>query len=373
MRTRFLHNASSAKRALAVVVLAAVVSLLLSTPSSSAPGDEDIPDRPIAASQGFATLAQGAVVRRSKMYITIGSDRNNPMWSAIYTFLYNTPVENPEQYLAGCSKNRGRPCIPNPFYQPDCATNDVETQRGGLYFRSLIYPFTPLSNGAEVGLLAKTRVRLVAFGSIPAEATLTLRVPRDNGRVQPFVAHIWQNKLDGVGCDPSFVSPDVDALVEGKVIISLSDLRVDGVAVPLGPSCRTVRPAELALWAETANGGYFPADGGRLGAYDGLHPGSLKPLSSPYYSELQGRTIPPSTGLTIPDFTGCGVGGEDLSPLVSAMASGPNNPVRASQGMVSFRNNGIDLNDIRSCDDQGRCPTPGPEVPPRPPLPAGDE
>jgi hypothetical protein len=360
------------------MVLAAVASLLLSTPSSSAPGDplpgrDDLP-RGVSSAEGVVTSSQGAVVRRSKMYITIGS--GNPMWGALFTPMFNTPVEAPTTFLGLCS--RGRPCLPDPFYQPACATDDLATQRRGNYFRSLLYPMARLKGGGvDVGLVATTRVNLIAFGSIPASATLTLRAPRVDGRVKPFTIHVWG--ISQGGCDPDWVFPTSlinRTLAEGQVVITLSDLQVDGVPVELGRSCRTVRPVDLRLWHEgqVAAGGYSPGGGGDLGAYDGLHPGSQAPLDSPYYQEDDGRTIPASTGVTVPPFTGCGTRGEDLSPLVTAMASGPNNPVRISQSPIIPHEGGLDLGDLERCQTNGViCPLPGPDAPERPPLPEGDE
>ncbi|WP_278257040.1 hypothetical protein [Nocardioides convexus] len=74
------------------------MSALLSTSSSSAPGDPPgsddlLPPGKYSLTQGVTSLTQGTVVRRSKMYITINS--NAPMWAAIYPYLYNTPVDNP--------------------------------------------------------------------------------------------------------------------------------------------------------------------------------------------------------------------------------------------------------------------------------------
>lgn len=374
MRSRSLRRtAAPLERVGVVTFLIVVVIALLSMPSSSAPGDpapglSDLPKvRTITDNQGVAALSQETVVRRSKMYITIGTDE--PIWAALYTFLYNTPLDDPKVYQAQCA--RGRRCVVNPFYQPACATDDVATQRKGQYFRSFIYPMKRRAGGGvTVGLIARTRVNLLAFGSIPASATLTLTAPRSGGRVQPLVAHVWQSSG---GCeDPDANDATADALVEGKVEISLSDLKVDGVPVALGTSCRTVRPANLALWGDTAGGGYFPGQGGRLVAYDGAHGGSLWRLDDPFYKELQGRVIPPSTGLTVPPFTGCGAA-ENLSPIVTAMASGPNNPVQATQGQVRFWNDGFDLNDLEACDDAGYCPLPVPKLGDHPPLPAGDE
>lgn len=380
MRSRTTRRGATRRNVGAIACLVVVASLLLSTPSSSAPGDPvpgtpDLPELPVPSTANYVTtLTQGTVVRRSKMYITIGPEA--PMWAALYTYLWNTPLDNPTRNLQQCA--RGRPCVPNPFFQPACATDDIETQNRGQYFRSWIYPLSPRSGGgADVGLVAKIRVNLVAFGSIPAVATLTLRAPRADGRVIPFIADVWLTNKES--CDPSFAAPTLTARVEGKVEISLSDLRVDGVPVDLGSSCRTVRPADIALYSDQANGGYFPGEGGYLGAFDGLHPGSVAPLDSPEYanhsSDLQGRSLAASTGVTVPPFTGCGVGGDDLSPLVTAMASGPNNPIRATQAVASPRGDQskpIDLDDLTACE-QGYCPLPAREIGDRPPLPEGDE
>jgi len=372
MRNRIPRPGSIRRNAVAVACLVAVVSLLLSTPSSSAPGDpapglDDLPAvKELTTSQAVAALSQGTVVRRSKTYITMGTDI--PMWAAVYVFMYNTPTDNPTSTVSQCA--RGRRCVPNPFFQPACATDDINTQRKGQYFRSYIFPMSKLpGGGVDVGLVARTDVRLVAFGSMPATATLTLRVPQAGARVKPLVAHTWQSSG---GCDPAQVGASADSLVEGQVEIRLSDLKVDGVPVPLGPSCRTERPADLALWGDPASGGYFPGSGGRLLAYDGAHVGSLGRLDDPFYVELQGRVIPPSTGVTIPPFTGCGVG-DDLDPLITAMASGPNNPLRVMQGQARFWDSGFDLNDLEACDASGRCPLPVPPLGDRPPLPEGDE
>lgn len=369
-------------RAAAVLLLAGALSLLLMSPSSSAPGEEDLPvgtlvpgiEGAVANDQAIAALTQTSTVRASKTNITIGPDA--PMWGALYTFMYNTPTDDPVSYLQPCIRNR--PCIPNPFAQPACATDDLSTQSRGPFFRHQLYPVSPLATGgADVGLLAKVPVKLSAFGSIPAEVTLTLRTPRVDGRVKPLNIYMWQINPSALSCDPDYVPPSTfDILAEGEVEISLSDLSVDGVDVPLGPSCRTVEPAELALWGETSKGEYTARDGGPLGAFDGLHPGSLGPLDNPYYpKELQGRTIPASTGLTVPPFTGCGVGGEDLSPLVTSMASGPNNPIRATQGKVAFHSTldgaKIDLDTVKDCFGD-ECPV-IPAAPETPPLPAGDE
>lgn len=384
MRSRNERPGATRRQLIAVACLAAVVSLLLSTPSSSAPGDPipgegDLPQtRYNGAGEGVVTTSQSAAMRRSKMVITMSGD--SPIFGLLYNGLYNWPADDPTTYLALCS--RGRPCVADPFFQPTCATEDLTTQKRGSYFRSLIYPVGRLDGGVDVGLVGRVRVRMVAFGAIPATATLTLRSTRKAGKVTPLLVQLWASSTaEQLGCDPSFDAPKLTALVEGQIDIALSDLEVDGIPVNLGSHCRTVRPTDLRLWGDTSLGSYSPNTGGPLGAFDGLHPGSLGPLDSPFYVESQGRTIPASTGVTVPPFTGCGTGGDDLSPLVSAMASGPNNPVRAVQSPV-VSHEVIPgepfprevLRDISACSPfGGQCPLPGPDAPERPPLPEGEE
>lgn len=372
MRTRSLRPALTIKRLLTVACLVAVVSALLSTSSSSAPGDpvpgqEDLPDRIISGGAGGVTLSQGTVVRRSKTYITIGGGKT-PMFGVFYSPLYNTPIEDPTQFLSLCV--RGRPCVADPFYQPACATDDITTQERGGFIRSLMYPVRLLARGVDVGFIARKRVNLAAFGSIPATATITLRAPEVNGHPEPFRILVWDVKQRG--CEANIPLPEqrVHTLALGRAEITLSDLRVDGVPVDLGPRCRTVRPADLELWGADD---YTPGGGGLLEAYDGRHQGTLAPLSSPYYGQDNGRMVRGSTGIEVPRFTGCGAK-EDLSPLVTAMASGPDNPVRVVQSPIFPHEGGLNLNELDTiCVDSPRaCPIPGPDVPARPPLPAGD-
>ncbi|MET8523900.1 hypothetical protein OG801_07085 [Nocardioides sp. NBC_00163] len=346
-------------------------ALIADDPAAGLPGFSDLPTpRSISITEGTVTASQNAVARRSKMSITA-----RPIWAAMYYGEFNNPIENPTGYV-GPSCVRKVACLPDPFYQPSCATEDPSTQWPTSYFRHPMYPIKPIEGGgAEVGIVTEDKVNLVAFGTIPATATLTISVPPVGGKVQPLMVHLWSRPAAASGCAPRPSDiPGASALVNGKVFIQLSDLEVDGVPVDLGPRCRTKHPAELYLWGDFARGSYNANNGGPLGAYDGLHPGSRGPLNSPYYRNDNGRTIPPSTGIDIPSFANCGTNGDDLSPLVSAMASGPNNPVRATQGQINAFNR-VPLEDLSMCSGspaRPSCPLPGPEVPERPPLPDGE-
>jgi hypothetical protein len=337
------------------------------------PGANDLPSPgSISAAEGTVTNSQGVVASRSKMYITVGPDA--PIWGALFFGEFNTPLDDPTGYLPSCLPGgHGAPCVPDPFYQPACATDDPATQSEAAYWRSPLLPLSPLEGGgADVGLVAEVPVNLVAFGSIPATATLTMRAPRVNGEVQPLMANIWDRNQGSAGCGPLPPgAPAVSALIDGQVEIRLSGLTVDGTPVDLGQRCRTVRPADLWLWGETTRGGYFPGSGGNIGAYDGLHPGSQLPLNHRlYFGRYDGKTIPPSDGVDVPRFVGCGTGGENLSPLVTAMASGPDNPVRVVQSPI-IPIGRIPLEDFTQCDPfrPEVCPLPGPEAPEMPPLP----
>lgn len=347
-------------------------ALISDDPAEGLPGFDDLPPRlSISQTEGIVTNSQHAVARRAKMSIT-----SQQIWGGLYFGELNDPLENPTRYLATCNSVRIPHCIPDPFYQPSCATEDPATQWVTSYFRTPLYPLKPLEGGgAEVGILTKEKINLITFGAIPATATLTISVPRVNGKIQPLMSHSWARSRNR-GCTniPADI-PGASALVEGKINIRLSDLTVDGVPVELGPNCRTNRPIDLYLWGDASAGRpYAPGSGGYLAAFDGLHPGSRGPLNDPYYFEDNGRTIPASTGIDIPPFANCGTSGDDLSPLVSAMASGPNNPVRALQGgLIAW--NRIPLEDLSKCGGSPTrpvCPLPGPEVPPMPPLPDGE-
>lgn len=363
----------------------AALMLGLTMPGGAAPAAtqvggasaDSLPEGPVSQAVGVVVTTQTSAVRASKMFITVGPE--SPIWAAMYFGMNNLPLEEPTSYLPTCLEALGTPCVSYPFYQPECATDDPATQQKSSYFRNDLYPVLPLGAGeSELGVLARTPVRLLAFGAIPATATVTMRLVESAGSFEPLTAHIWDSSNNPQGCAPlPSGSFPTSALVEGKINIELSDLVIDGAPVDLGPACRTEEPADVYLWGEFASGegGYSPNLGGNLGAYDGLHPGSFGPLDHPLYLEDNGRTIPASTGVDIPPFVGCGAGGENLSDVVTVMASGDNNPVRAVQGgLVATGGPGapVPLDNLAACNPFGQCPLPGPGTPERPPLPDGE-
>jgi hypothetical protein len=97
-----------------------------------------------------------------------------------------------------------------------------------------------------------------------------------------------------------------------EVSIQASDVRVNGTPMDVGPNCRTAGRMRLVVT-------------GRSDAQE------------PY--NINGGGVLTGTA-TIPPFTGCGTGGDDLDRLLTASISGPGNFVRLVQGALCKPSNG---------------------------------
>ncbi|MFI7384976.1 DUF6801 domain-containing protein [Streptomyces sp. NPDC049813] len=87
--------------------------------------------------------------------------------------------------------------------------------------------------------------------------------------------------------------------------LHIRSVRVNGTTLPVGANCRTEKPFRVTLR------GKFGEDGS---GYVNVFAGGL----------LTGK-------VTIPAFTGCGTGGENLNPLFTASISGPDNLISMNQ------------------------------------------
>ncbi|MFF3593896.1 hypothetical protein [Kitasatospora indigofera] len=96
--------------------------------------------------------------------------------------------------------------------------------------------------------------------------------------------------------------------------LTLYDVRVNGTPLDVGPDCRTAAPVDLTLVGRQDSG--ISTDDGR-----------------PDYTVQTGGPLS-SDHLVIPPFTGCGSGGEDLSPLFTAAVSGAGNSLNFIQGAL---------------------------------------
>ncbi|KRF19043.1 hypothetical protein ASG90_03955 [Nocardioides sp. Soil797] len=301
------------------------------------------------------------------MYITLGQD--NPIIAVLRLGRNNVPIEDPVRYDANVAQ------VDWPFGEVACANiPPSQYPRATRLTLSEVTPvtITPQGKPIEVGALPAENVRLLAFGSVPATVTMSMKVVREGDEIPALTSLAWSpGSTQFPGCPSS--NALARGLLTGQVEITLSNLVVDGVPVELGQSCRTSRPVNLNVWGAYP---YTVIQGGAMGAYDGMRDltdalmgGSTGPLRSPYYEEFEGKTLAAPTGVDIPPFKDCGVGGDDLSPMVTAMASGPNNPVRINQAALMFTE--LDPDNLLKCDAI-KCPLPGPETPEMPPLPDGE-
>jgi len=364
------------RRGLKIAALA-IICVLATVQTGAAAPEDDLPDRTKHGASGPVTSTQIISTQRAKMNITIGSD--NPIWGLLYYGMFDgcrtgsviarCPIEQtPNAYggllrVAWPFEPLPDSCVPN--RPPDERVQYVRSQFVVLSPKPRKTPdgntTYPLSN---IGEFPEVRVNLLAFGSIPATVTLRMSMTKKGSTIPPWIVHVWNptgyKAPPGKNCAVFYRT-----LLEGQVDIRLEDLQVDGTPVDLGPHCRTSRPVDIALWGEQ---GYQALVGGYLSQRDGHEKGdgTVVPLRAPLdpaeyvspYHDDEGRMLPDSTGVDIPPFAGCGAT-EDLDPLITAMASGPNNPLRVHQGTPVFS---IDPTDLSKCLG-GRCALPAPEAP----------
>lgn len=131
--------------------------------------------------------------------------------------------------------------------------------------------------------LPPTKATFLSYGFMPTTATMTLE------QVGPPAA-IHTHTVTNTPTYPE------ETTVTAQLVMRLSDVKVNGVPLDVGPDCRTERPFEQVLRGYGQSyppAGYLVAFGGSLTGY--AH---------------------------IPPFEGCGVG-EDLDPIFTSAISSP--------------------------------------------------
>lgn len=153
----------------------------------------------------------------------------------------------------------------------------------------------------EVGSLSlpPSQTTFLSFGFMPTSATLTFQ------SVSPLTVVV-------VGYGASEKQP-VNTTISGYQQIAISNVKVNGVQLDVGPNCRTSTPVHLLLHGR--------ADSFMPGGGDGL-PDYVVTAGGPLYQ----------TDLYIPPFTGCGTGGQNLDALFTAAVSGSDNSLYFEQG-----------------------------------------
>lgn len=181
-------------------------------------------------------------------------------------------------------------------------------------------------NPRSFGIFPDIRVRTVAFGVVPVEATVQVRQLRDAaGLLEPFNSYgeftRWNPGEGPRGDDfPSRTYTVVGEIVmTGRVQVRISDLRMDGRPVDVGSRCGPKDPAPLRLTGESWVTDDYDSNDYPSGYF--VPPGKFNPSAG---GELNGT-------LDIPAFVDCG-GRDDLGPLLTAVVSGTGLPVRAIIG-----------------------------------------
>jgi hypothetical protein len=158
-----------------------------------------------------------------------------------------------------------------------------------------------IDNFGTVAVRPATATTL-GFGFLPTTATSEIR--------QEGLANI--SGITSLPGSPGGPGPD-RAIAKSKANLQVTEIKANGVTVPVGAGCGTAVPVNL-----TVN-----RDLGRQSIYEpGLYTGSA----------------------TIPRFARCGVG-EDISPLLTASVSGPGNTIEVNQSRLCF----LGQNDGQPC------------------------
>lgn len=224
-------------------------------------------------------------------------------------------------------------------------------------------------------------VNAVAFGSIPVQATVVLEQPRRaDGVVNTALGRFWSGRwsrqcsshspfqtrptdtglddIPGGGALSQFIVPPGDEpMVRAEVRLRVDALRIDGVELDLAGVCRSDF-AEMTL----SNDPYYTWDPD-LSPEDHAQAieGRPQQLTTPFYNPSYGGRLFGS--IEVGPFSGCQTqAGDDLSPLLGATVSGPDNPVEVRAEGLSTQSA---WPDFESCPFSWNCAEhwPSPEIP----------
>lgn len=192
---------------------------------------------------------------------------------------------------------------------------------------------SPAGVEPEYGVFPSFQVGMLAFGAIPVTATVHITQPLVDGVASPLTLRWWTtigHLLPGqtvpgyeqYGPAPDF-SPNLTffappASITGTVVVQLTDVTVDRQPIDVGPACQTRATMDLSEVP-----GYYAQNTPTIPPVE-HKPGEWLPLSNITSYVTAGH-------IDLPAFTGCHNGGDNLDPLITAMVSGPNNPVQITQ------------------------------------------
>lgn len=272
------------------------------------------------------------------MRIATGGIRMNPSSTTVRRskLKLDLPRMTMRLYVSACPATRGRwlgiPGVGCPIAElMERKPRDIPAVLLGEFAYAWVE--SPPGTRYGFGTFPPFEVRTVAFGSIPAKATVHIRQTMSDGRVDPLEL-VWYQSMTAVPKGysvPGYGPPPVGSQgyqnnylslsggISGPVKIRLSDVTVDGVPLKVGGHCET-STTTLNL---TYEGGYFNMTKQLTGKIPIGETGSFAPLA---VGALGSSGM--NGSIDIPPFHGCITpSGENVSRLVTAMVSGANNPV----------------------------------------------
>jgi hypothetical protein len=179
--------------------------------------------------------------------------------------------------------------------------------KGNLYSRTPSWAVSHVGRHPRFGTFPVAHSAVLGFGAVPITADLHLTQLVRAGRVLPINVYS-KNQVN-------FPFKEFPTHVRGRVEVRIANVRVDRVPLDVGPDCHSAVPMTLSL--------------------RGTHPTYNLFTGGPLYGRV-----------TIPQFTGCGSGGDDLDPLLNGMISGPGNRIVLHQGNLGV----WDPSKPRDCD-----------------------
>ncbi|WP_445407863.1 DUF6801 domain-containing protein [Streptomyces albidoflavus] len=154
------------------------------------------------------------------------------------------------------------------------------------------------------------KATFLTYGFVPTTATMVLE-------------QVGRMNLEG---DFYLREPvTVVSTIRASLVLRLSDVKVNGTPLDVGPDCRTETP----LISREPEPDRYPGDHMVLHGLSEQYTGE----DATGYQVSSGGPL--TSEVTIPAFTGCGTDdGEDLNRLLTASISGPGNYVKQIQGQV---------------------------------------
>lgn len=202
------------------------------------------------------------------------------------------------------------------------AAQSLVEQVGSVYRqRNEAFVVSPEGAAHPYGDFAPIRVRSVAFGVIPVAFTVHLSQPRDAEDLPlPMSSETEMDELVQYT-----IFKFNDSTITGELEARVSDMSVDGVPIELGEKCRTAENIKVVLEGRGYTSEMPP---------NPLHPEPELNTwhTSEFYTSTNGGKLVGNSEM--PEFVGCGAGGEDLSALITSMSSGPTNKTLQRQSGI---------------------------------------